>query len=62
MPFCFRSPRRPRRHLISLRDVEGANQQVTREMDRLGLWSPQLDDVTVWLVPAGDVPEIVKTG
>lgn len=52
MPFCYRSPRRPRRHLISLRDVERANQQVTGEMDRLGLWSSRLDDVTVWLVPA----------
>lgn len=51
MPFCYRSPRRPRRHLISLRDVDRANRQVTGEMEKLGLWCPRLDDVTVWLVP-----------
>ena len=51
MPFCYRSPRRPCRHLISLRDVERANCQATREMENLGLWCPRLDDVTVWLVP-----------
>jgi hypothetical protein len=52
MPFCYRSPRRPSRHLISLPDVDRANRQVTGEMDRLGLWCPRLDDVTVWHVPA----------
>lgn len=51
MPFCYQSPRRPSRHLISLRDVDRANRQVTGEMDHLGLWSPRLEDVTVWLVP-----------
>ncbi len=51
MPFCYRTLRRPRRHLISLRDVDRANRQVTDEMEKLGLWCPQLDDVTVWLVP-----------
>lgn len=51
MPFCYKSPRRPRRHLISLPDVDRANRQVTGEMEKLGLWCPRLDDVTVWLVP-----------
>ena len=52
MPFCYRTTRRPRRHLITLPDLELANQQVTGEMENLGLWCPRLDDVTVWLVPA----------
>jgi len=51
MPYSYRSPRRPCRHIISLSDVERANQQVTREMENLGLWRPRLDDVTVWHVP-----------
>jgi hypothetical protein len=51
MPFCYRTPRRPRRHLISLLDLERANQQVTGEMENLGLWCSRLDDVTVCLVP-----------
>jgi len=52
MPFCYRTARRPLRHLISLRDVDRANQQVTGEMGNLGLWCARLDDVNVWLVPA----------
>ena len=51
MPYCYRTPRRPRRHLISLPDLERANRQVTGEMEDLGLWCSRLDDVTVWLVP-----------
>lgn len=51
MPFCYRTPRRPRRHLISLPDLNRANRQVTGEMENLGLWSNRLDAVTVWLVP-----------
>ena len=47
MPFCYRTARRPLRHLISLRDVDRAIQQVTGEMGNLGLWCPRLDDVTV---------------
>ena len=52
MPFCYHSPRRPFRHLISLRDLDRANRQVTGEMEHLGLWCSRLDDVTVRLVPA----------
>ena len=52
MPFCYRSPRRLGRHLISLPDLDRANRLVTGEMETLGLWSPRLDDVTAWLVPA----------
>jgi hypothetical protein len=51
MPFLRQTTRRPRRHLISLPDLDRANRQVTGEMDHLGLWSPRLEDVTVWLVP-----------
>jgi len=51
MPFCYRTPRRPLRHIVSLRDVDRANQQVTGEMGNLGLWCPPLGDVSVWLVP-----------
>lgn len=38
--------------MITLDQLDRANQQVTGEMERLGLWYPRLDDVTVWLVPA----------
>jgi len=51
MPFYYHSPRQPRRHLISLPDLDRANRQVTGEMETLGLWCPPLDDVNVWLVP-----------
>lgn len=50
MPFVRRTPRRPGRHIITLRELDRANQQVTAEMQHLGFWHPRLENVTVWLV------------
>jgi hypothetical protein len=52
MPYIRKTIRRPSRHLITYREVSEANRQVTGEMERLGLWHPRLDTVTVWHVPA----------
>lgn len=51
MPFSRKSDRRVSRHIITLNQLTKTNWQVTTEMERLGLWCPRLDDVTVWLVP-----------
>lgn len=52
MPYTRKTERRPGRHIITLDQLDRANQQVTNEMECLGLWYPRLEDVTVWLVPA----------
>lgn len=52
MPFTRHTTRRPRRHLITLGELDRSNRQVTGEMEQLGLWCSRLDEVTVWLVPA----------
>lgn len=51
MPFSRKSDRRISRHVITLPQLTEANWSVTTEMDQLGLWSPRLDDVDVFLVP-----------
>jgi hypothetical protein len=51
MPFSSRTSRRPSRHFVSLRRLEDANRAVTREMNRLGLWSDELAEVGVYIVP-----------
>ncbi len=51
MPYTRKTTRRPSRHVITLDELERTNQHVTCEMERLGLWHPSLDNVTVWLVP-----------
>ena len=52
MPHQHRSPRQPRRHLITHRNVCRANRTVTRELETLGFWHHRLDDVEVQWVPA----------
>ena len=52
MPYTRKTTRRPLRHFITFDELDRANQQVTREMERLGLWHPKLDSVDVWHVPA----------
>jgi hypothetical protein len=52
MPYTFKTKRRTRRHLVTLKELNRANRQVTGEMESLGLWHPRLDSVEVWLVPA----------
>jgi len=52
MPFTRQTTRRPGRHLITLGELDLANQQITREMETLGFWHPRLENVTVWLVSA----------
>lgn len=52
MPFTRKTNRRPLRHLIAFDELDRANQQVTREMENLGLWHHRLDTVVVWHVPA----------
>lgn len=52
MPFTRQTTRRPGRHLITLGELDRANQQVTGEMETLGFWHPRLENVTVWLVSA----------
>ena len=49
MPFTRQTTRRPGRHLITLGELDRANQQVTGEMKTLGFWYPKLENVTVWL-------------
>lgn len=51
MPYTRQTTRQLRRHLITYREVSHANEQVTEEMEHLGLWHPRLDTVTVWHVP-----------
>ena len=51
MPYSRKTPRRLRRHLVTLAELDRTNQQVTGEMERLGLWSDALAEVGVWLVP-----------
>ena len=52
MPHQQKFARKLRRHVITLQDLCRANNQVTDEMDDLGLWSAHLDKVEVYLVPA----------
>jgi len=51
MPYTRKAPRRLKRHLVTLAELERVNQQVAHEMESLGLWSDKLADVQVWLVP-----------
>ncbi len=51
MPYIRKTPRRPLRHVITRTQLTTTNWQVTTEMERLGLWADELDDVDVWLVP-----------
>ncbi len=51
MPYIRKAPRRPLRHVITLSQLTEANWQVIDEMERLGLWSEELDDIDVCLVP-----------
>ena len=51
MPFTRKAPRRIRRHIVTLSELNRANQQVTGELEKLGLSSEDLDEVDVWLVP-----------
>ena len=53
MPITRRSSRRVRRHFITPAALDRANTSVTREMEKLGLWTPRLEDVEVMLVPLG---------
>lgn len=51
MPYARKTPRNAARHIITRNSLTNANWQVTTEMDKLGLWSGDLDDIDVWLVP-----------
>ncbi len=51
MPYTRKTSRRPARHVITLKELSETNWQVTAEMECLGLWCRQLDNVDVWLVP-----------
>jgi hypothetical protein len=51
MPYSRKTQRHIRRHIVTLAGLDRANQQVTQEMAALGLWSDELADVQVWLVP-----------
>lgn len=51
MPFTRQTARRLGRHLITLGELDRANQQVTWEMETLGFWHRGLENVTVRLVP-----------
>jgi len=51
MPYSRQTPRRPLRHFVTLNRLTEANWQVTAEMEKLGLWCSELDDIDVWLVP-----------
>lgn len=54
MPYAQRSRVPATRHLITLQMLDTANQQVTREMMRLGIWGPLLERVGVYLGPKYD--------
>ena len=51
MPYIRKTPRRPSRHVITHSQLTETNWQVMDEMERLGLWHDELDDVDVCLVP-----------
>ena len=51
MPYTRKTLRRPSRHVITHSQLTEANWQVMDEMERLGLWHDELDDVDVYLVP-----------
>jgi hypothetical protein len=51
MPYSHKTERRPMRHLIGIRDLDSANWKVTNEMAALGLWTDELHEVEVRLVP-----------
>lgn len=50
MPYTRRTPRRPLRHLITLPELDDANEKVTGELFRLGFWAGQVPDIGVYLV------------
>ena len=52
MPHLQYAARRLRQHVITLQDVCRANNQITDELDNLGLWSDRLDKIVVYWVPA----------
>jgi len=52
MPYQQRAPRDLRRHVITYDDVCRANDQVTRELKRLGFWNDALAGVQVYWVHA----------
>jgi hypothetical protein len=52
MPFIRKTPRRPSRHVITLSQLTESNWQVTTEMERLGFWRDELDEVDVYFVPS----------
>ena len=52
MPHQQRSPRQLRRHVISYEDVCRSNNQVTRELLKLGFWDDQLNEVQVYWTAA----------
>jgi hypothetical protein len=51
MPYARKTTRRPARHFVTLTQLTATNWQVIDEMERLGLWSDELDDIDVCLVP-----------
>ena len=50
MPHAQKFARKLRRHVITWTDVCRANNQVTDELDHLGLWSDRLDKIEVYWV------------
>ena len=52
MPFSRKTPRRASQHIVTLPRLNATNWQVIDEMERLGLWTDELEEVTVYLVPA----------
>jgi hypothetical protein len=52
MPYQRSSTRLLRRHFISYQDLCRANDQVCAELVKLSLWSPRLESVEVYWVPA----------
>jgi len=55
MPYTRKTPRRIARHLITLDQLTATNWQVVDEMDQLGLWREELEEVEVYLVSASFV-------
>jgi hypothetical protein len=51
MPYIRKTTRRIKEHFVTLTKLTETNWRVTTEMEKLGLWSEQLDDIDVYLVP-----------
>ena len=51
MPYSRKTNRQPRRHFVGIRDLDEANWKVTNEMATLGVWTDELHEVEVRLVP-----------